>query len=108
MSQSASSVPPLDSGLAGQCGPTRVRVVDVLHRAFPLRPQCDREALARFLAEAAAGRDEQVQLVSQTLVDILPADDGERWLLEGFLAGRESLPEAPPCDALRSGCPDAS
>jgi hypothetical protein len=31
--------------------------------------------------------------VAQTLINILPDDDGERRLLEGFLAGRDVLPE---------------
>ena len=69
--------------------------MDVLHRSVALWEGGNREALARFLAEAAAGRDDQVRLVAQTLVDILPPDDGERRLLEGFLAGRESLPDVP-------------
>jgi len=30
-----------------------------------------------------------VRLVAQTIVNILPDDDAERRLLEGFLAGRE-------------------
>jgi adenine-specific DNA methylase len=83
-----------DLGLPDRSG-RQADIVDVLHRAVTLWEKGDREALARFLAEAAAGRDDQVRLVSQTLVDILPPDDGERRLLEGFLAGRESLPEAP-------------
>jgi hypothetical protein len=36
-----------------------------------------------------------VRLVAQTLVNILPGDDAERRLLEGFLAGRDVLPEVP-------------
>ena len=68
-------------------------IVDVLHRAVVLWEGGHREVLGRFLAEAAAGRDDQVRLVAQTLVNILPADDDERRLLEGFLARRKSLPE---------------
>jgi adenine-specific DNA methylase len=81
-----------DLGLPDRSG-RQADIVDVLHRSVTLWEKGDREALARFLAEAAAGRDDQVRLVAQTLVDILPPDDGERRLLEGFLAGRESLPE---------------
>ena len=55
----------------------------------------DRQALTEFVAEAVGAREEQVRLVAQTLVNILPADDAERRLLEGFLAGRDILPEAP-------------
>ena len=83
-----------DLGLPDRSG-RQADIVDVLHRAVALWEGGNREALARFLAEAAAGRDDQVRLVAQTLVDILPPDDGERRLLEGFLAGRESLPEVP-------------
>jgi adenine-specific DNA methylase len=79
-------------GLPDRAG-RQADIVDVLHRAVVLWESGNREALARFLAEAAAGRDEQVRLVAQTLVNILPSDDNERRLLEGFLAGRESLPE---------------
>jgi putative DNA methylase len=68
-------------------------VVDVLHQAVVLWEAGDREGLARFLAEGARGREEQVRLVAQTLVNILPDDDAERRLLEGFLAGRDVLPE---------------
>ena len=83
-----------DLGLPDRSG-RQADIVDVLHRSVALWEGGNREALARFLAEAAAGRDDQVRLVAQTLVDILPPDDGERRLLEGFLAGRESLPEVP-------------
>jgi adenine-specific DNA methylase len=67
-------------------------VIDVLHRAAVLWEKGDREGLARFLAEAAQGREEQVRLVAQTIVNILPDDDSERRLLEGFLQGRDTLP----------------
>jgi hypothetical protein len=53
----------------------------------------ERMGLAEFLAEGARGREDQVRLVAQTLINILPDDDAERRLLEGFLAGREVLPE---------------
>jgi hypothetical protein len=33
--------------------------------------------------------------VAQTLADVLPEDDREKRLLEGFLAGQESLPDVP-------------
>jgi adenine-specific DNA methylase len=68
-------------------------VIDVLHRAAVLWESGDREALARFLADAAQGREEQLRLVAQTIINILPDDDSERRLLEGFLQGRDSLPE---------------
>ena len=55
--------------------------------------EVDRDGLARFLAEAAQGREEQVRLVAQTIVNILPDDDSERRLLEGFLQGRDTLPD---------------
>ena len=83
-----------DLGLPDRTG-LQANVIDVLHRAVTLWERGNREALARFLAEAAPSRDEQMRLVAQTLVDILPPDDAERRLLEGFLAGRDSLPEAP-------------
>jgi len=70
-------------------------VVDVLHRAASLWGSGDREALAEFLAEGARAREDQVRLVAQTLINILPDDDPERRLLEGFLAGRDVLPEMP-------------
>jgi putative DNA methylase len=73
----------------GQSAP----VVDVLHRAATLWERGERQALAEFLAEGARGREDQVRLVAQTLINILPDDDAERRLLEGFLAGREVLPE---------------
>jgi hypothetical protein len=68
-------------------------VIDVLHRAVTLWERGERQALAEFLAEGARGREDQVRLVAQTLINILPDDDAERRLLEGFLAGREVLPE---------------
>jgi adenine-specific DNA methylase len=74
---------------SGQSAP----VVDVLHRAVTLWERGERQALAEFLAEGARGREDQVRLVAQTLINILPDDDAERRLLEGFLAGREVLPE---------------
>jgi len=33
--------------------------------------------------------------MAQTLINILPDGDAERRLLEGFLAGRDVLPEVP-------------
>jgi len=33
--------------------------------------------------------------MAQTLINILPDEDAERRLLEGFLAGRDVLPEVP-------------
>jgi hypothetical protein len=68
-------------------------VIDVLHRAAVLWESGDREALAEFLAANARGREDHVRLVAQTLVNVLPDEDGERRLLEGFLAGRDVLPE---------------
>jgi putative DNA methylase len=70
-------------------------IVDVLHQATTLWESGDREGLARFLAEGARAREDQVRLVAQTLINILPDDDAERRLLEGFLAGRDVLPEVP-------------
>lgn len=70
-------------------------VIDVLHRAVMLWESGQREALTRFWASNAHGREEQVRLVAQTIIDILPQDDKERRLLEGFLAGRDNLPDAP-------------
>jgi len=81
-------------GLADRSGRS-ASVIDVLHRAATLWESGDREALARFLTEGARGREDQVRLVAQTLINILPADDAERRLLEGFLAGRDVLPEVP-------------
>jgi len=75
-------------------------IVDVLHRAATLWERGKRGDLARFLAEGARGREDQVRLVAQTLINILPDDDGERRLLEGFLAGRDTLPEPPRQDRL--------
>jgi putative DNA methylase len=79
-------------GLPDRAGRT-ASAIDVLHRAATLWESGDREALARFLAEGARGREDQVRLVAQTLINILPDDDTERRLLEGFLAGRDVLPE---------------
>jgi len=76
---------------SGQMAP----VVDVLQRAATLWERGDRDGLASFLAEGARGREDQVRLVAQTLVNILPDDDPERRLLEGFLAGRDTLPDVP-------------
>ena len=76
---------------AGRLAP----IVDVLHRAATLWEKGDREGLARFLAEGARAREDQVRLVAQTLINILPDEDAERRLLEGFLAGRDVLPEVP-------------
>lgn len=70
-------------------------VIDVLHRAATLWESGDREGLAGFLAEGARGREDQVWLMAQTLVNILPDDDAERQLLKGFLAGRDVLPDTP-------------
>ena len=70
-------------------------VIDVLHRAAALWEKGDRDGLACFLAEAAQGREEQIRLVAQTIVNILPDDDSERRLLEGFLQGRDVLPDVP-------------
>jgi putative DNA methylase len=67
--------------------------IDVVHRAVVLWERGDRDALAQFLAKAASDREEKVRLVAQTLINILPDGDSERRLLEGFLAGRDLLPE---------------
>ena len=70
-------------------------VIDVLHRAAVLWEKGDRDGLARFLTDAAQGREEQLRLVAQTIANILPDDDPERRLLEGFLQGRDVLPDVP-------------
>jgi adenine-specific DNA methylase len=75
-------------------------VIDVLHRAATLWESGDRQALAEFLAQGARTREERVRLVAQTLINILPDDDPERRLLEGFLAGRDLLPEVPKQERL--------
>jgi adenine-specific DNA methylase len=75
-------------------------IVDVLHRAVVLWEQGKRDELARFLARAAANREDQVRLVAQTLINILPEGDAERRLLEGFLAGRDVLPDVARQDRL--------
>ena len=83
-----------DLGLPDRAG-RQADVIDVLQRAASLWERGDRAGLARFLAEAAFGREDQVRLVAQTLVNVLSDDDAERRLLEGFLAGRELLAEQP-------------
>jgi putative DNA methylase len=70
-------------------------VIDVVHRAATLWEHSERQALAEFLAQGARGREDQVRLVAQTLVNILPSDSDERRLLEGFLQGRDVLPQVP-------------
>ncbi len=75
---------------AGMAAP----VIDVLHQATALWEQGAREELSVFLKKAAYGQEEKLRLVAQTLINILPDEDGERRLLEGFLAGRDVLPEA--------------
>ena len=77
------------------CSGQPAPVIDVLHRAVMLWQKGDRAVLAEFLAEAARGREEQVRVVAQTLADVLPEDNREKRLLEGFLAGQESLPDVP-------------
>jgi putative DNA methylase len=81
-------------GLADRTG-MAAPIIDVLHRAAILWESGDRESLAKFLAEGARAREDQMRLVAQTLINILPDDDAERRLLEGFLAGRDVLPETP-------------
>ena len=71
------------------------QVGDVLHHAATLWESCDRDTLAKFLAEGARAREDQTRLVAQTLINILPDEDTECRLLEGFLAGRDVLPEVP-------------
>ena len=44
--------------------------------------------------------DDAMRLVAQTLINILPGEDPERRLLEGFLAGRDILPETTRQDRL--------
>jgi len=75
----------------------RAGVIDVLHRTVVLWEKGDREGLVRFLAETAQGREEQVRLVAQTVINTLgvPDDDPERRLLEGFLQGRDTLSVVP-------------
>jgi hypothetical protein len=67
-------------GLPDRAGRT-ASVIDVLHRAATLWESGDRE--------------DQVRLVAQTLINVLPDEEAERRLLEGFLAGRDMLTEAP-------------
>jgi putative DNA methylase len=81
-----------DLGLPSRDGMT-ASIIDVLHRAATLWESGDRDELAQFLTEGARAREDQVRLVAQTLINILPDDDSERRLLEGFLAGRDVLPE---------------
>ncbi len=75
-------------------------VIDVLHQAAALWEQGAREELSAFLKKGAYGQEEKLRLVAQTLINILPDEDGERRLLEGFLAGRDVLPEVASQDRL--------
>lgn len=86
-------------GLPDRSG-KQASIIDVLHRAAALWESGNRSELARFLGEAAQGREEKIRLVAQTLVNILPEDDSERRLLEGFLIGRDALPDLPRQDRL--------
>jgi putative DNA methylase len=83
-----------DLGLPDRTG-RFASVIDVLHRAAILWERGERAELAHFLAEGARAREDQVRMVAQTIIDILPPDDSERRLLEGFLAGKDVLPDQP-------------
>jgi putative DNA methylase len=86
-------------GLPDRSG-KQASIIDVLHGAAALWDGGNRSELARLLGEAAQGCEEKIRLVAQTLVNILPEDDSERRLLEGFLIGRGALPDLPRQDRL--------
>ena len=76
-----------DLGLPDRTG-KQTDMIDVAARRQPVGKRRAGQPRA-LLAEAAFGHEDQVRLVAQTLVNVLPDDNSERRLLEGFLAGRE-------------------
>lgn len=68
-------------------------LIDVLHRVLLLWEKSRRDEMVELLQESGYGESEAFYRVAQAISETLPIENKEKRLLDGFLAGRESLRE---------------
>ncbi len=68
-------------------------LMDVLHRVLLLWEKSRRDDMVELLQESGYGESEAFYRVGQAISETLPIENKEKRLLDGFLAGRESLKE---------------
>lgn len=68
-------------------------LIDVLHRVLLLWEKSRRDEMMELLQESGYGESEAFYRVAQAISETLPIENKEKRLLDGFLAGRESLRE---------------
>ena len=68
-------------------------LIDVLHRVLLLWEKSRRDEMLEVLQESGYGSSEAFYRVAQAVSETLPIESKEKKLLDGFLAGKESLRE---------------
>jgi putative DNA methylase len=68
-------------------------LIDVLHRVLLLWEKSKRDDMVDLLRDSGYGESEAFYRVAQAISETLPLESKEKKLLDGFLAGRESLKE---------------
>jgi hypothetical protein len=68
-------------------------LIDILHRVLLLWEKSRRDEMVELLRESGYGESEAFYRVAQAISETLPIESKEKKLLDGFLAGRESLKE---------------
>jgi adenine-specific DNA methylase len=71
----------------------RSELMDVLHAALLLWEKSRRDDMVELLRTSGYGESEAFYRVAQAVSETLPIESREKKLLDGFLAGRESLKE---------------
>ena len=68
-------------------------MIDALHSVLLLWEKSRRDDIVELLRESGYGEREAFYRVAQAISETLPIEGKEKKLLDGFLAGRESLKE---------------
>lgn len=68
-------------------------LIDALHRVLLLWEKSRRDDIVETLRDSGYGESEAFYRVAQAVSETLPIESREKKLLDGFLAGRESLKE---------------
>jgi hypothetical protein len=68
-------------------------LIDVLHKTLLLWEKGKRDEYLSLLKETGFGKSDAFYRVAQAISEVLPRDDKEKKLLDGFLSGRERIKE---------------
>jgi adenine-specific DNA methylase len=66
-------------------------MIDVLHKVLVMWKKGKTEEMTKILSESGYGKTDAFYRVAQAIAESLPADNSEKKLLEGFLAGKERI-----------------